>query len=98
MGAICLIVGILVVIISYYYFGDYYYEGAANYFYIIGGLFIIGGLGALFISPKTLSKIVIELSGVPKERSYQIEASYKDMQLLLTKINENLNCALKTIV
>jgi len=93
LGAICLVVGIILVIIGYYYFGDYYYEGTANYFYIIGGLFIIGGLAALFISPRTLSKIVIELSGVPKERSYQIEASYEDMQLLLVKINENRTLA-----
>jgi len=88
LGALLLIFGIVLIISGYQQ--QYAYIREYNYvFIIIGVLLIIGGIMAFLISPKTESKLLIELSGVPKERIYRITAPVKEMQLLLTKINEN---------
>ena len=84
LGVLGLIVGIALIAYPYLY-------GKTDYYALIGvGFFlIIAGLILLFVSPKIESKLLIESSGAQKERTYEIDASVEEMQLLMTKINEN---------
>ena len=82
LGAIFMIIGIVLLAYSYQLQVDY-----ASL--IIGGLCFLGGIMALLTSPRTSSRLSIELSGVPKERTYRLDASAQEMLELLAKINEN---------